>query len=441
MTDIVIILVLVLLNGVFAMSELAVVSARRIRLEKLAGEGRRGAGSALDLHDDPSRFLSTVQVGITLISIFNGAFGEASLTARLTPKLGDMGVTDAYARPVALAIVVAGITFVSIVLGELVPKRIAILYPEALATALARPLQWVARLAHPIVRLLAMTTDGIMRLLGMHRHKDETPTEEDVTGLIKESAEAGVFEKTEYDIAARALRLDDWHLRALMTPRVDLELLDLDRPLAHNLARIAESAYSRFPVYRGDRSQVLGVVRARNLFGQAIRGQSLDAIDIGAAIEPILYVPESSSAIALLEQLKQRGVDLAMIVDEYGDIQGMVTRSDVMRALVGGVTPTHDHDQPDAVQREDGSWFVDGGMVLDRFRHLTGTGLRFPAEDIGAYHTLAGFLLYQLGVIPRAGDRLDWDGWRFEVADMDGNRIDRLLVAPVDPPSRPRAAD
>ncbi|MBW8897481.1 MAG: HlyC/CorC family transporter [Massilia sp.] len=441
MTDIVIILALVLLNGMFAMSELAVVSAKRMRLEKLAGEGRRGAGSALDLHDDPSRFLSTVQVGITLISIFNGAFGEASLTARLTPRLGDMGVAAAYARPVALAIVVAGITFVSIVLGELVPKRIAILYPEALATALARPLQWVARLAHPIVRLLAMTTDAIMRLLGMHQQKDETPTEEDVTGMIKESADAGVFEKTEYDIAARALRLDDWHLRALMTPRVDLELLDLDRPLAHNLARIAESPYSRFPVYQGDRSQVLGVVRARNLFGQAIRGQSLDVIDIGAAIEPLLYVPESSSAIDLLEQLKQSRAELAMIVDEYGDIQGMVTLTDVMNALVGEVTPTHDHDQPDAVQREDGSWFVDGGMVLDRFRHLTGAVLRFPAEDSGAYHTLAGFLLYQLGVIPRAGDRLDWDGWRFEVADMDGNRIDRLLVGPVDSPSRPLAAD
>jgi len=219
-----------------------------------------------------------------------------------------------------------------------------------------------------------------------------------------------------------------------MTPRVDLELLDLDRPLGHNLARIAESPYSRFPVYRGDRSQVLGVVRARNLFEQAIRGQSLDVIDIGAAIEPILYVPESSSAIDLLEQLKQSRAELAMIVDEYGDIQGMVTLTDVMNALVGEVTPTHDHDQPDAVQREDGSWFVDGGMVLDRFRHLTGTGIRFPAEDSGAYHTLAGFLLYQLGVIPRAGDRLDWDGWRFEVADMDGNRIDRLLVAPVEPP-------
>ncbi|SDD43552.1 putative hemolysin [Massilia sp. PDC64] len=431
MADIVIILALILLNGVFSMSELAVVSAKRLRLEKMADDGRRGARTALDLHDDPSRFLSTVQVGITLIGIFNGAFGEASLTARLTPVLAHVGVPDGYARPVALAIVVAGITFFSIVLGELVPKRIAILYPETMAAMIARPLHFVARLAHPFVRLLAMTTDGIMRLLGMHHHKDETPTEEDVTGMIKESTDAGVFEKTEYDIAARALRLDDWHLRALMTPRVDLEFLDLNQPLEQNLARIAESPYSRFPVYRGDRSQVLGVVRARNLFGQAIRTQSLSGIDIEAALETILYVPESSSAIDLLEQLKQHHAELAMVVDEYGDIQGMITLTDVLSALVGDVTPTSDHGQPDAVRREDGSWFVDGGMVLDRFRYLTGADIDFPDEDSGAYHTLAGFMLYQLAVIPRAGDKLDWEGWRFEVVDMDGNRIDRLLAAPV----------
>lgn len=432
MVDVVIILALILLNGVFSMSELAVVSAKRLRLERMAGEGRRGAGTALALHDDPSRLLSTVQVGITLIGIFNGAFGEASLTARLTPALAGIGMPDGYARPVALAIVVAGITFVSIVLGELVPKRIAMLYPETMAAMIARPLQFMARLAHPFVRLLAMTTDGIMRVLGMHHHKDETPTEEDVTGMIKESADAGVFEKAEYDIAARALRLDDWHLRALMTPRVDLEFLDLDQPLERNLARIAESPYSRFPVYRGDRSQVLGIVRARNLFGQAIRTQSLAGIDIGAALETILYVPESSSAIDLLEQLKQHHAELAMVVDEYGDIQGMITLTDVMSALVGDVTPTSDHGQPDAVRREDGSWFVDGGMVLDRFRYLTGADIEFPDEDSGAYHTLAGFMLYQLAVIPRAGDRLDWEGWRFEVVDMDGNRIDRLLAAPLE---------
>jgi len=433
MTDIIIILVLILLNGVFSMSELAVVSAKRLRLEKMAGDGSHGAAAAINLAEDPSRFLSTVQVGITLIGIFNGAFGEASLTARLTPALVQYGVPEDWARPSALAVVVVAITFLSIVLGELVPKRIAILYPEFMATVVSRPMHQLSRLMHPFVRLLSLTTDAIMRLLGMRQRKDETPTEEEVTGMIRESTDAGVFERTEYDIAARALRLDDWHLRALMTPRIDLEFLDLDQPLERNLERLAESPYSRFPVYRGDRSQVIGVVRARNLFEQAIRAQSLQAIDVAKAIEPLLYVPESVSAIDLLEQLRNHRAELAMIVDEYGDIQGMVTLTDVMGALVGEVPTGEDHEEGDGVRRDDGSWLMDGGMILDRFRYLTGADLAFPDEDDAAYHTLAGFVLYQLGYIPKTGEALEWEGWRFEVVDMDGNRIDRLLVVPPSP--------
>jgi putative hemolysin len=433
MTDIIIILILILLNGVFSMSELAVVSAKRLRLEKMASDGSGGAHTAIALADDPSRFLSTVQVGITLIGIFNGAFGEASLTARLTPALAGFGVPEAWARPVALGAVVVSITFLSIVLGELVPKRIAILYPEFMAALVSRPMHQLSRLMRPFVALLGMTTDFIMRLLGMRQRKDEVATEDEVTGMIRESTDAGVFERTEYDIAARALRLDDWHLRALMTPRVDLEFLDLDEPLERNLQRIADSPYSRFPVYRGDRSQVTGVVRARDLFGQAIRAQSLQSIDFGAAVESLLFVPESVSAIDLLEQLKKHRAELAMIVDEYGDIQGMITLTDVMGALVGEVPTGEDHDPGDGVQRDDGSWLMDGGMILDRFRYLTGAEFAFPDEQASAYHTLAGFALYQLGYIPKVGETLEWDGWRFEIVDMDGNRIDRLLVVPGQP--------
>lgn len=431
MADIIIILVLILLNGVFAMSELAVVSAKRMRLEKMAAEGNAGAPAAIRLSEDPSRFLSTVQVGITLIGIFNGAFGEASLVARLIPSLTDIGIPESYARPAALTVVVVGITFASIVLGELVPKRIAILYPEFLASRIARPMKALSRLMHPFVQLLSLTTDFIMRLLGMRHHKDETPTEEEVTGMIRESTDAGVFERAEYDIAARALRLDDWHLRALMTPRVDLEYLDLAEPLEVNLNHIADRPYARFPVYRGDRSQVLGIVNARDLFRQAIRKSSLQEIDIEAELDAPLYVPESVSAIDLLEQLKKNHAELAMVVDEYGEIQGMITLTDVMGALVGEVPAVEDEEAPDAVQREDGSWFMDGGMVLDRFRYLTGAQFSFPDEGSDAYHTLAGFILYQLGYIPKPGERLDWGGWLFEVVDMDGNRIDRLLVMPV----------
>jgi putative hemolysin len=441
MTDTIIILFLILLNGVFSMSELAVVSAKRLRLEKMASDGSSGAGTALALAEDPSRFLSTVQVGITLIGIFNGAFGEASLTARLTPMLAELGVPGAWARNTALAVVVVSITFLSIVFGELVPKRVAILHPEFMAAIVARPMHALSRIMHPFVRLLGTTTDFIMRLIGMHRRKDETPTEDEVTGMIRESADAGVFERTEYDIAARALRLDDWHLRALMTPRIDLEFLDLDDALDSNLARIAASPFSRFPVYRGDRSQVTGVVRARNLFGQAIRAGTLESIDIQAAIEPLLYVPESVSAIDLLEQLKMHRAELAMVVDEYGEIQGMITLTDVMGALVGEVPTGEDHPPSDGVRRDDGSWLIDGGMILDRFRYLTGAEFAFPDEDASAYHTLAGFTLYQLGYIPKIGESLAWHGWQFEVIDMDGNRIDKLLVVPAAPAGLPHGAD
>ncbi len=431
MADIIIILALILLNGIFAMSELAVVSAKRLRLEKMALEGSAGARTAVRLNEDPSRFLSTVQVGITLIGIFNGAFGEASLVARLSPGLAGLGIPPDYAHPLALFFVVVGITFASIVLGELVPKRIAILYPEVLAARIARPLHQLSRLMHPFVLLLSLTTDFIMRLLGMRHRKDETPTEEEVTGMIRESTDAGVFERAEYDIAARALRLDDLHLRALMTPRVDLEFLDLSKPLDANLARIAAIPYARFPVYRGDRNQVLGIVNARDLFRQAIRKGSLQQIDIDTELEEPLYVPESVSAIDLLEQLKKHHAELAMIVDEYGEIQGMITLTDVMTALVGEVPSMDDEEAPDAVQRDDGSWLMDGSTVLDRFRYLTGAELAFPDENDDAYHTLAGFILYQLGYIPKAGENLDWNGWRFEVVDMDGNRIDKLLVQPI----------
>jgi putative hemolysin len=435
MADIIIILALILLNGVFSMSELAVVSAKRIRLEKMASDGSAGAGTAISLAEDPSRFLSTVQVGITLISIFNGAFGEASLTARLTPQLTGLGIPENYARSAALSVVVVSITFASIVLGELVPKRIAIQHPEFMASLVARPMHELSRLMHPFVRLLAVTTDFIMRLVGMRQRKDEAPTEDEVTDMIRESTDAGVFEKAEYDIAARALRLDDWHLRALMTPRVDLEFLDLGEPLETNLARLAEIPFARFPVYRGDRSQVLGIVNVRDLLRQAIRRGSLEQIDIEAELEEPVYVPDSVSAIDLLETLKKNHAELAMIVDEYGDIQGMITLTDVMTALVGEVPAMEDEEAPDAVRREDGSWYMDGGMVLDRFRYLTGAALRFPDEGSDAYHTLAGFILYQLGYIPKPGEQLDWEGWRFEVADMDGNRIDRLLVMAAAPAS------
>ena len=441
MTDILIILFLILLNGVFAMSELALVSAKRMRLEKSAAEGSRGARVALDLADEPSHFLSTVQVGITLISIFNGAFGEASLVAHLTPQFQEVPLLAPYAYQAALGVVVVWITVASIILGELVPKRIAMAYPEAVATLIAPPLRVLSAIMSPFVKILALATEAIVRVLGIGRHKEAVPTEEDITGMIKESTAAGVFEKTEYDIVSRALRLDDQHLKALMTPRVDLTFVDLDIPRADNLGRIACSPYSRMPVCRGDRSQIIGFVHCRDLLAQAVRANSLDAINIEAAVQEILYVPDTVSAMALLESFKKNRAEIALIVDEYGDIQGMVTLTDVMSALVGDVGVIGEEEDPDAVQREDGSWLLDGGVALERFRDLMETQLRFPGEDTGAYHTLAGFMLYQLGYIPKVAETAEWGAYRFEVLDMDGNRIDKLLVTHVPPALDEQDAD
>ena len=429
MSDILIILVLILLNGVFAMSELALVSAKRLRLERRAEEGSRGARTAIELADNPSHFLSTVQVGITLIGIFTGAFGEASLVQRLRPQIEAIGIPADYAYQVSLFIVVLGITFVSIVLGELVPKRIAMRYPDAMATLIAPPLSLLSKIMAPFVKVLSFSTEVIVRLLGIREAKEEAPTEEDITGMIKEGADTGLFEKTEYDIVSRALRLDDRHLKALMTPRVDLVLIDLDADRREILELVADNTYSRFPVYRGDRAQIIGFISVRDLLAQAVKHGSLEAVNIDAAIQPLLYVPETVSAMVLLESFKKNSSELALIVDEYGDIQGMVTLSDVMSALVGDVTVIGEEHDPDAVQRQDGSWLLDGGIDLDRFRDLMGSGLRFPDEDNGAYHTLAGFVLYQLGYIPKPSEFFEWGEFRFEVVDMDGNRIDRILVA------------
>lgn len=433
MSDILIILVLILLNGVFAMSELALVSAKRMRLERRAEEGSRGARAAIALADNPSHFLSTVQVGITLIGIFTGAFGEASLVQRLRPQIEAIGVLAPYSYEIALFIVVLGITFVSIILGELVPKRIAMRHPETMATLIAPPLNMLSVIMSPFVKVLSLTTEAIVRLLGIHDAKEDAPTEEDIAGMFKEGTDAGLFEKTEYDIVSRALRLDDRHLKALMTPRVDLVMIDLDAERRDILELISCHTYSRFPVYRGDRAQILGYIKVRDLLAQSVRHGSLEAVNIEHAVSETLFVPETVSAMVLLELFKKNRAELALIVDEYGDIQGMVTLSDVMSALVGDVTVIGEENDPDAVQRQDGSWLLDGGVDLDRFRDLMNTSVRFPDEGTGAYHTLAGFVLYQFGYIPKASEYFDWDSYRIEVVDMDGNRIDRLMVSQLEP--------
>lgn len=431
--DILIILGLILLNGIFAMSEIAVVSSRRMRLQKMSENGSHGARAALELSDNPSRFLSTIQVGITLIGIFNGAYGEASLVTKLTPQLATLPMLSAYAREISLGIVVVGITFSSLILGELLPKRIAMEYPETVASLIAAPMQWLSRMMGPFVKVLTLTTEFMLRLLGMHQPKDTTVTEEEITGMLREGADAGLFEKTEHDIVSRALRLDDQRVAALMTPRMDVHYFNLDDPIKDNLAKIASSSYSRFPVCKGDISHVIGVVHAGDLFAQVILGQSLDSVNLADAIKAPLFVPESISAMQLLETLKKNRAELALVVDEYGETEGIVTLSDVLGALVGDVSVVDANQEADAVRREDGSWLIDGSVSLDRFRELLDSSSYFPEETSGTYHTLAGFVLAQLGHIPQSSEHFEWDNFRIEVVDMDRNRIDRLLVSRIRP--------
>jgi len=431
--DIFIILGLILVNGIFAMSEIAIVTSKRIRLQKLSENGSRGAQAALDLSDSPSRFLSTIQVGITLIGIFNGAFGEASLVERLTPEVALIPVLNVYAREIALGVVVVGITFASLILGELVPKRIAMQYPEVVASVVAAPMLWLSRLMGPFVKVLTGTTEFILRVLGMHHKKDDAVTEEEIAGLFREGTDAGLFEKTEHDIVSRALRLDDQRVAGLMTPRLDVHFIDLEDPIEVNLAKIADSSYNRFPVCKGDISHVIGIVHAGSLFEQAIRGKAINTVDIAAATRPPLFVPETISAMQLLETLKKNRAELALVIDEYGEIEGIVTLSDVLGALVGDVSGIDEHHEVDGVRRDDGSWLIDGGVSFDRFRELLESDVRFPEEASGTYHTLAGFVMTFLGHIPQMSDSFEWEGYRIEVVDMDRNRIDRLLITKLEP--------
>ena len=426
--DILIILGLILINGLFAMSEIAIVSSKRIRLQNKADAGSKSAAAALQLSDHPSRFLSTVQIGITLIGIFNGAFGEASIVSRLAPVFLEIPMISSYAYELALAVVVVGITFASLILGELVPKRIAMQYPEAVAMFISVPMTWLSRIMSPFVAILSLSTDFLMKVLRMDDSKNSSLTEEDISGMLKEGATAGLFEKTEHDIVARALRLDDKHIGAIMTPRTDIHYIDLNAPLDETLLRIADSPYSRFPVCRDGLDNIIGIVDAGSLFEQQIKNHK---IDISAITKTALYVPETISAMDLLESLQKNRSEIAVVINEYGEVEGVVTLRDILKVLVGHSIPINENHASDAIQRQDGSWLLDGGVTLDRFREIFSTAIQFPEEEEESYHTLAGFIMNQLGHIPVETESVEWEGYKFEVIDMDKHRIDRILVFTV----------
>ncbi|HEX8203710.1 MAG TPA: hemolysin family protein, partial [Isosphaeraceae bacterium] len=427
-SEVALILVLIGVNGLLSLSELAIVSARRPRLQVLAGKGDRGAAAALELAGDPNRFLSTVQVGITLVGTLAGAIGGATLTEAIAGRLERVPRLAPYGEAIGLAVVVAGITYLSLILGELVPKRLALSHPESIARAVAGPLRWLAWIGVPIVRFLGASTEVVLRLLGIRPSGETTITAEEVKALVKEGAQAGVFEPAEHEMVKRVFRLAGRRASTLMTPRAEVVWLDVADPPAELRNKIGGSPHSRFPVCDGTLDNILGVVGVKDLLAQGFRQQPF-------ALKGLLRVPlflyEGTSALKILETFKASGTHLAVVLDEFGAVQGLLTLNDIVEALVGDLSEGADPAGPKAVRRSDGSWLLDGTLPVDEF-HDAFEGLELPRGD---YQTLAGFILRQLGRIPATGDRFQWQGLGFEVVDMDGNRIDKVLVSPPGGPA------
>jgi putative hemolysin len=421
-----VILLLIILNGVFAMSEIAVVSARKTRLEQWANEGDGKARAALELANAPNQFLATIQIGITLIGILAGAFGGATIARAIAVGLDEIPIVAPYSRPVSLAIVVLIITFLSLIVGELVPKRLALNSPERIASTMATPMRALARLASPVVYVLDLSTDAILRVLGMRPVVEPPVTEEEIRALIAQGTQAGMFEEAEQEMVERVFRLGDRRVSAVMTPRTEIVWVDSEAPLEEIQQTIAQSTHSRILVAQGSLDDVLGVVHAKELLLPLLRGEPLD---LTAILRQPLYVPESMRALEVLELFKQSATHIALVIDEYGGVQGLVTPSDILEAIVGDLPEPGEQVDPLAVQREDGSWLLDGMLSIDDFKELFHLG-RLPDEDQGVYQTLAGFVIMQLGRIPAVSDHFEWGGLRIEVVDMDGNRVDKVLAHP-----------
>jgi len=427
--DLVLLVLLILVNGVFAMSEMAVVSSRKSRLQNLSDDGSLGANAALSLHQEPTSFLSTIQVGITSVGILSGAIGEAALADPLAAWLGAMPLLAPYAKGVALTITVVCLTYFSVVVGELVPKQLALLAPEGIAALVARPMIVLARLTHPLVVVLSASCSAILRLFGARRREEAPVTDDEIKVLMEQGAEAGVFHESEQKIVSNVLRLDEQRIAAIMTPRRDMFVIDLDEDEECLRQRIVDTEYSRLVVCRDGLDNIPGILQTGDLLKKALPGHVIDAADIEAVLHPPLYVPESVSTTQLLESFRNARLQFALIVDEYGDVQGLVTLTDVLAAIVGELSVPEAPEDRDMLQRENGSWLVDGDVGIERLKSVLDITDDLPGEEEHSFHTLGGFIMHQLGRIPAPTDHFTAHGWRFEVMDMDRNRVDKVLIS------------
>jgi len=428
LTDVMLLLVLILLNGAFAMSEIAIVSSRRARLLQMADAGGSGARHALTLASEPTRFLSSVQVGITSIGILNGAIGEASIASRLRPALEQVPGLAPYADTLSLGVMVILLAYVSLILGELVPKRLALTHPEAIASIIARPMEVLATIGRPIVTLLSVSTDTILRSFGVRQVKQPAVTLEEIRVLLEQGADEGVFEGAEHEMVTNVLNLDDRHVSAVLTPRSDVVFLDVRVPLEVNRDKLRQGLHAVLPLCDGGLDHVLGFVRSTAVLEKLLEGGT---IDLPAVAERPLFVPETISLMKLLERFKRTHLPVALVVDEFGDVGGLVSLTDVIASIVGDL-PAEPDKEPMIAHREDGSWSFDGGLGLEAVLRTLDSEAILSDEDRQHYHTLGGLTMLALGRVPRIGDVFERGGYRFEIIDMDGNRVDRVLVNRID---------
>ncbi len=436
--EIALLIALILLNGVFAMSELALVTARKARLQKLIDEGDGAAAAAVKLGEDPNRFLSTIQIGITSIGVLNGIVGEAALAGPLALWLQTLGAPEQASQYGATALVVVVITYFSIVVGELVPKRLGQTYPEALARLVARPIDWLSKATKPFVMLLSVSTRALLRLLGVKEGNVNAVTEEEIHAMLAEGTSAGVIESHEHAMVRNVFRLDDRQIGSLMVPRSDVVVLDLEESFEVNMARVETSEHSRFPVVKGNLGNLQGVLNARQWMAQALRGAARELAE--QPLQQPLYVPETITGMELLDNFRLSDVQMAFVIDEYGELQGIVTLQDLIEAITGEFQP-RDPETSWAMQREDGSWLLDGHIPVPELKDRLDLD-SVPDEERGRYHTLSGMLMLLTGRLPRVGDSATWEGWRLEIVDMDGRTIDKVMATklPIDPPASSEGA-
>ena len=425
--DVALLFFLIVLNALFAMSEMALTASRKARLQVMLEAGDSGAQAALDLHDNPTKFLSVVQVGITSIGILNGIIGDAAFSAPFAHWLHEIFTISQRAAEIsATAMVVITITFVTIIFGELVPKRFGLMYPERVARVVARPMEWLSLVTRPFIKLLSWCTEATLGLFGIRGNPDRSVTEEEINASLEEGLDAGVIEAQEHQMVRNVFRLDDRQVGSMMIPRAEIVWLEAAASADEVLAVIADEEHSRYPVCRGGLDDVIGVISAQTLLQQAMKGLPLS---LAEGLQPSVFVPETLSGMELLEHFRASSAQLVFVVYEYCEVQGMITVRDVLEAITGEFsTPTDDDAW--AVQRTDGSWLFDGLIPVPELKDRLELK-ELPEEDRGRYNTLAGMIMLLLGRLPHTTDSVEWDNWRFEVVDLDGKRVDKVLASRI----------